>query len=174
MPKNKKSQAAMDFKPKLIISSILMISSAFYIINIFFTIFFNSFFGIRLNMSQILSDKALDFSSVYSSCYVLSLFFTYIFMIAVFVLLVDKAKNILDFVLTNFFIHLILCTINSGFPSKFIWWIIQIIVLTLVTLISEFIALKIEQQEIKLDFSVSKKVKISDSFNNIINTDKQL
>ena len=79
----------------------------------------------------------------------------------------------MDFVLTNFFIHLILCTINSGFPSTFIWWVAQVIVLTLVTLISEFIALKIEQQEIKLDFSVSKKVKITDSANNI-NTDKQL
>ena len=94
-------------------------------------------------------------------------------MIAVFVLIVDKAKNILDFVLTNFFVHLILCTINSGFPSTLIWWVIQGIVITLVTLVSEFISLKIEQQEIKLDFSVSKKVKITDSANNI-NTDKQL
>ena len=172
MAKNRKSQN-LDFKPKIIISSILMISSAYYIINIFFTIFFNSFFGIKSNIQQIISDKALDFSSAYSSCYLLSLFFTYVFMIAVFVIIVDKDKNILDFVLTNFFIHLIICTINSGFPSKFIWWMIQGILLTLVTLISEFIALKIEQQEIKLDFSVSKKVKISDSINNI-NTDKQL
>ena len=173
MPKGKKSQALNDFKPKIIISSILMISSAYYIINILFTIFFNSFFGIRLHINQIISDKALDFSSVYGSCYLLSLFFTYVFMIAVFILIVDKARNILDFVLTNFFIHLIICTINSGFPSAFIWWVIQGIVLTLVTLISEFISLKIEQQEIKLDFSVSKKVKITDSINNI-NTDKQL
>jgi hypothetical protein len=51
--------------------------------------------------------------------------------------------------------------------------VIQGIVITLVTLVSEFISLKIEQQEIKLDFSVSKKVKITDSANNI-NTDKQL
>ena len=65
MPKIKKSQALTDFKPKIIISSILMISSAFYIINILFTIFFNSFFGIRLHISQIISDKALDFSSLY-------------------------------------------------------------------------------------------------------------
>ena len=173
MPKTKKSQAVNDFKPKIIISSILMISSAYYIINILFIIFFNSFFGIRLNIHQIISDKALDFSSVYGSCYLLSLFFTYVFMIAVFIFFVDKAKNILDFVLTNFFIHLILCTINSGFPSTFIWWVAQVIVLTLVTLISEFISLKIEQQEIKLDFSVAKKVKITDSANNI-NTDKQL
>ena len=173
MPKNRKSQAVNDFKPKIIISSILMISSAYYIINILFTIFFNSFFGIRLNIHQIISDKALDFSSVYGSCYLISLFFTYVFMIAVFILIVDKAKNILDFVLTNFFIHLILCTINSGFPSNFVWWVIQGIFLTLTTLISEFISLKIEQKEIKLDFSVSKKVKITDSANNI-NTDKQL
>ena len=33
MPKNKKSQALIEFKPKIIISSIFMISSAFYIIN---------------------------------------------------------------------------------------------------------------------------------------------
>ena len=173
MPKNKKSQALIEFKPKIIISSIFMISSAFYIINIFFTIFFNSFFGIRLHISQLISDKALDFSSSYGSAYLCSLFFTYVFMIAIFVFFVDKAKNILDFVLTNFFIHLILCTVNTGFPSKFMWWVIQSIILTLVTLVSEFISLKIEQKEIKLDFSVSKKVKISDSFNNI-NTDKQL
>ena len=173
MPKKKNSQSLNDFKPKIIISSILMISSAYYIINILFTIFFNSFFGIRLHIHQIISDKALDFSSTYGSCYILSLFFTYVFMVAVFIILVDKAKNILDFVLTNFFIHLILCTINSGFPSNFVWWIIQGVFLTLTTLISEFISLKIEQQEIKLDFSVSKKVKITDSANTI-NTDKQL
>jgi hypothetical protein len=165
MPKNKKSQVLIDFKPKIIISNILMISSAYYIINIFFTIFFNSFFGIRLHISQIISDKALDFSSSYGSAYLSSLFFTNVFMIAIFVFIVDKARNILDFVLTNFFIHLILCTVNSGFPSKFIWWVIQTIILTLVTLVSEFISLKIEQKEIKLDFSVSKKVKISDSLN---------
>ena len=173
MPKNKKSQALSEFKPKIIISSILMISSAYYIINILFTIFFDSFFGIRLDIHQIISDKALDFSSSYGSCYLCTIFFTNVFMIAVFVLIVDKAKNILDFVLTNFFIHLILCTINSGFPSTFLWWVVHGIVITLVTLISEFISLKIEQQEIKLDFSVSKKVKITDSINNI-NTDKQL
>ena len=81
MPKTKKSQALIEFKPKIIISSILMISSAFYIINIIFTIFFNSFFGIRLHISQIISDKALDFSSSYGSAYLCSLFFTYVFMI---------------------------------------------------------------------------------------------
>ena len=171
MPKNKQSQALSEFKPKIIISSILMISSAYYIIKIFFTILFNSFFGVRLNIHQIISDKALDFSSFYGSCYLCSLFFTNVFMIIVFVLIVDKAKNILDFVLTNFFIHLIICTIYSGFPYSFIWWVINGIMVTLVTLISEFISLKIEQQEIKLDFSVSKKVKITDSINNI-NTDK--
>ena len=74
MPKKKNSHALNDFKPKIIISNILMISSAFYIINILFTIFFNSFFGIRLNINQIISDEALDFSSVYGPSYVLSLF----------------------------------------------------------------------------------------------------
>ena len=173
MVKETKSRALNDFKPKIIISSILMITSAFYILNILFTIFFDYFFGCHLHINQILSDKSLDFSNKYGSCYLCSLFFTNVFMVVVFIVVVDKARNILDFVLTNFFIHIILCTINSGFPTAFIWWVFHGIIITLVTLISEFISLKIEQQEIKLDFNVSKKVKISDTLTNI-NNNKQL
>jgi hypothetical protein len=72
-------------------------------------------------------------------------------MIAVYILVVDKANKILDYVLTNFFLHLILTTLNSHFPSYLIWWIINGIFLSVVTLISEYIALRLDQREIKLD-----------------------
>ena len=173
MNKNKKGQSTTDFNPKIIISTILIICSAYYIINILFTIFFDSFFDLQLHINQIISEEVLDFSSSYGICYICSLFFTNVIMVFVLIFFVDKAKNILDFVLTNFFVHLILCTINSGFPSSFLWWLIQGVFITLVTIISEFILLKIEQKEIKLDFSVSKKVKIVDSIDNV-NSGKQL
>ena len=148
-----------DFNPILIISNIAILSSGFYIINIFFTLLFNSIFKTKLHINQILSDEAFDFSSKYGYCYMCSLFFTNLFMIILYVIVIDKAKKILDFVLTNFFIHLVISTIINGFPMKFTWWIINGLVITAVTLISEFISLKIEQKEIKLDFSIGRKTK---------------
>lgn len=151
-----------DFNPKFIISNICLIFSVHYIINIFFTIIFNSFFRTKLHINQILSDEAIDLSSKYGYCYLCSLFFTNLFMIISFVFIVDKAKKILDYVLTDFFFHLVLCTINCSFPSKFLWWIINLIYVFLITLISEYISLKIEQKEIKLDFSITNKTKRKD------------
>ena len=151
-----------DFNPKFIISNIILLFSTHYIINIFFTILFNSFFRTKLHINQIFSDEAIDLSSKYGYCYLCSLFFTNFFMIAGFVFIVDKAKKILDYVLTDFFIHLVLCTINCGFPSKFLWWVVNLTFVFLITIISEYISLKIEQKEIKLDFSITKKPKIKD------------
>ena len=98
---------------------------------------------------------------------------TYLFMIGVYVIVVEKARNILDFVLTTFFIHIILCCFISGFPNKFLWWFFHGILLTAVTLISEFIALKLEQQDIKIDIPLGKKVKVNDS-EMALNNEKQL
>jgi len=156
----KKNFQQIDFNPKLIISNIIILISIYYILQIFFTIFFDGFLGLNIHLSQILTDESLDFTSQYFNCFIYSLFFTYLFMIVCFAIVVEKAKKILDFVLTNFFLHLVVCTIYNGFPSKFLWWLINGIFITIVTLISEYITLKIEQKEIKLDLSIGKKDKI--------------
>lgn len=148
-----------DFNPTFIISNIIILSTLYYLLNIFFTILFNSFFKTKLHINQILSSSALDFSSKYGYNYLLSCFFTNTAMIFSYVFIIDKAKKILDYVLTNFFIHLILSTINDKFPSKFIWWFLHGVIITSVTLISEYISLKIEQKEIKLDFNIDRKDK---------------
>jgi hypothetical protein len=156
----KKNFQQIDFNPKLIISNIIILISIYYILQIFFTIFFDKFFGLNIHLDQILTDESLDFTSQYSSVFIYSLFFTYLLMIICFAIIVEKAKKILDFVLTNFFVHLVICTIYNGFPSKFLWWFINGVFITIVTLISEYITLKIEQKEIKLDLTIGQKAKI--------------
>ncbi len=140
-----------NFDPTLIISQIFLIFSLHNTILIFFSILFNSFLGNRLHIDQILSSESLDFQTNYGYCYLLSNFFTNLFMIVAYVKVVDKANKILDYVLTNFFIILILTTLNSHFPMNILWWIVNGVFLTAVTLVSEFISLKLEQKEIKLD-----------------------
>ena len=80
-----------DFNPILIISNIAILSSGYYIINIFFTILFNSIFNTKLHINQILSEEALDFSSKYGYSYLCSLFFTNLLMIFLYVVVIDKA-----------------------------------------------------------------------------------
>jgi hypothetical protein len=148
-----------NFDPTLIISQIFLIFSLYYLLLIFFTILFDTFFGLIIHIDQILSSESIDFQNKYGYCYLCSNFFTNLFMIGVYISVVDKANKILDYVLTNFFIHLILTTLNSHFPTYLLWWGINCLILTCVTLISEYIALKLDQREIKLDFKFSESTK---------------
>lgn len=157
MPKYKFQKS--DFNPVLICLNIVILSTGYYLTNIFFTILFNSIFKTKLHINQIISDEALDLSSKYGYSFLCSSFFTNMVMVVLFVVVVEKAKKILDYVLTNFFIHLVLCTVNSGFPFRFLWWTFNGLIITIVTLLSEYITLKIEQKEIKLDFSLGKSKK---------------
>ena len=143
-----------NFDPTLIISQIFLIFSLNYTLSIFFTILFNTLLGLRLHIDQILSADSVDFESNYGYAFLCSNFFTNLFMIAGYILVVDKANKILDYVLTNFFIHLILTTLNSHFPKSFLWWVLNGAFITCLTLISEYIALRLDQREIKLDLKL--------------------
>jgi hypothetical protein len=70
-------------------------------------------------------------------------FATNILMIFVFVFVIDKANKILDYALTTFLFHIILTTLNLSFPINLLWWIINGILLTVATLVSEYISLKL-------------------------------
>jgi len=143
-----------NFDPVLIISQIFLILSLYYIIQIFFTFLFNTIFGLKLHIDQILAAEVLDFSTPYGFAYLCTSFFTYLFMCVLYIVIVDKANKILDYVLTNFLFHLIMTTLNSHFPFNFLWWMTHSIFLILTTLISEFISLKLDQRGIKLNFNL--------------------
>ena len=143
-----------NFDPILIISQIFLIFSMYHTTQIFFTFLFNTLFGLKLHIDQILSSEALDFSTSYGIAYLCSSFFTYLFMCVILIVIVDKANKILDYTLTNFLFHLILTTLNSHFPRSFMWGSMHICFLIIVTLISEFVSLKLDQRGIKLNFNL--------------------
>ncbi|UMM12635.1 hypothetical protein L5515_001312 [Caenorhabditis briggsae] len=66
--------------------------------------------------------------------------------------LVQRAKQCLDFACTVHFFHLICVTIyNRTLPTQFTWWILQVISTTVCTVLGEYLCMKIESQEIKLE-----------------------
>lgn len=155
MPKTQKNQ---NFDPLLIITQIILIFSIHSVLLTIFTLTFNTFFGLKLHIDQIYSPESMDFQSSYGYCAFCSLFFTNVLMIGVYISIVDKANKILDYVLTNFFIHLILTTLNSHFPFNFAWWFINGLFVTITTLISEYISLRSSQKNWQLSTMLNMKV----------------
>ncbi len=149
-----------NFDPLLIVSQISLIFSLFYVLHIFFTILFNNFFGLKMHIYQILSSDVLDFESSYGLAYMSTLFFTYLFMTATYIVVVDRANKILDYILTNFLIHLILTTLTSHFPLYLFWWLLHGVYIIVVTLVSEYVSLRLDQRGIKLNFNLEAEKKI--------------
>jgi hypothetical protein len=69
--------------------------------------------------------------------------------------IVEKAKKCLDFTITVFVVHLFFMCPMYGVPSlsPLSWWCIHIALITVATLISEAVCMKLESQEIKLSIN---------------------
>ncbi|CAI2303052.1 unnamed protein product [Caenorhabditis sp. 36 PRJEB53466] len=66
--------------------------------------------------------------------------------------LVQRAKQCLDFVCTVHFFHLLFVIIyNRSLPTQFTWWILQVISATVCTVLAEYLCMRLESQEIKLE-----------------------
>ena len=69
------------------------------------------------------------------------------------VVIVERSIKVLDYILTVFFYHFILCWWLYGFPNNLSWYVANLIIFTWLILASEQAWLKQELQEIILDTS---------------------
>lgn len=65
-------------------------------------------------------------------------------------IIVEKSKKCLDFSVTLFLIHIVLCSIYGGFPSTWDWWIIHILGMICMTVLGEYFCSKRELSDIPL------------------------
>ncbi len=66
-------------------------------------------------------------------------------------LIVEKSKKCLDFSVTLFVIHVVLCSIYSrGFPSSWDWWIINVMGMITMVVLGEYFCSKRELSDIPL------------------------
>ena len=137
-----------SFFPILIISNMVIILSLNFITRFILINILNKIIGLIFHEDQIFGFNQFDFTSSYTSCAILSLIIESVIMIGVYVVIVEKANKLLDYSLSNELFNIILISIFSGFPNTFYFWIISAIKVTLITVIAEFITLKIEQKEI--------------------------
>jgi protein SYS1 len=147
------------FDPKYIISQILLLQSLFYSIQFSLSALISNVFGVRSNLDQIFGIKVLDIQDSYSLVYILSNLLSTPFIVGSVVFIVERTSKCLDFTGTIYVIHLLVVYLYSGIPLSMIWWGLNLGVLFVSVLLSEYICLKIEQKEIYLNFAKNKEDK---------------
>lgn len=113
------------------------------------------FAGHRPHLAQIFSQHSFDTDLKYGYCTVFANVLNIIFWVVANACIVEKAKKCLDFTITVFVVHLFVMCPMYGIPSfsPLSWWCIHIALITVSTLISEAVCMKLESQEIKLSIN---------------------
>lgn len=140
-----------NFHPILILSNIGLLVSFQFIIRYIIVQVINRLFNINFHNDQIIGSSQFGFDSIYTYSAIISSCFESIIMIFSFVFIVEKANRILDYVMTNLVFELIIIWVFTGFPGSFSFWVFSTIRISVVTLIAEYISLKIEQKEISIN-----------------------
>ena len=112
-------------------------------------------FGLRPHIGQLFNPSSISLSFELSYCVptLLANFLNIPLQVLALAHIVEKANKCLDFAVTIFFWHMLTIWIVQGkFPSLFSWWLWQAAIITVTVLSSEYVCLKLETAEIKLDF----------------------
>ena len=149
------------FDPKYIVSQILLLQAMFYLIHFTLTGFLNHVFGLANHLDQIFSSSVLINQDSYGLVFILSSLLSIPLLVCAIVYIVERTSKCLDFTGTIYFFHLIFVSYFSSVPTNLAWWGVNGGSLILVILLSEYICMKIERQEISLNFPY-KKEKIED------------
>ena len=139
----------------LIVFQIVLMQSWYYLFQIVLTYIITSLFGVYTHTGQIWSREIFTFPSEsnYSWIALLSNSINWFIVAAWATAIVGKAREVLDFVATIYFFHFFFSWILYGFPYYVSWIVFNAIFWAGTTLVAEQVCMKIEMQEIKLDFS---------------------
>ena len=139
-----------DFNPVFILTQIACLVSVWYSSQSIILVLFNNLFGLPTHLSQLFSATALDMQDGYSFVCLLTTVVSAGVLTAALVVVVERANKCLDFASTVYFVHFVAVWMYDGFPGMVYWWGVNAVVMVVVILVSEFLCMKIEQQQISL------------------------
>ncbi|XP_019855933.1 PREDICTED: protein SYS1 homolog [Amphimedon queenslandica] len=140
---------AKVFDPLLIMAQIIALQVFFYMSLGLWIIFADVIAKITPSFSQIFSYKEFKFPN--RGWFVMGATTLNPFTCALFLWwLVGRAKQCLDFSATVYFIHFIFCCCFGGFPLSLAWWLTNIVSLTIMTVISEWLSWRSDMRAITI------------------------
>ncbi|KAI8079815.1 integral membrane protein S linking to the trans Golgi network-domain-containing protein [Halteromyces radiatus] len=151
---------AMDFvthavvttwDPILIISQIVSLQALYYIILSLLLWITLSLSGMPMTLDALFQTTTLQTDNVFGWTLGLVVMVNAVATIPVVVVIVQRARQVLDFVLTLHGIHVFGCWIHSHrFPSTLAWWLVQLVAVIVMTLGGEWACMRYEMKPILL------------------------
>jgi hypothetical protein len=147
------ARGSSNFNPQLIISQIVCLQCYYYIaLGLIFQCNYILFGLGSITLDRLFTDTYLniwsaagwvDNGAVLSASIVGAILLT---------IIVEKSKKCLDFSITLFVLHLVVCTVYTGgnVPSTWDWWIIHFIGMIIMVLFGEYLCSKKELSDIPL------------------------
>eukprot|EP01116_Phalansterium_solitarium_P013888 TRINITY_DN3133_c0_g1_i1.p2 TRINITY_DN3133_c0_g1~~TRINITY_DN3133_c0_g1_i1.p2 ORF type:complete len:150 (-),score=18.75 TRINITY_DN3133_c0_g1_i1:518-946(-) len=106
--------------------------------------------GQALSLDQLFSSDGLDLRGQYGWVVCSAYLMASLSCAGFLVLIVERAKKCLDFAVTTFFVHLLLCCLWAGFPKSWIWWGINVLAVVVTAVVGEYFCMRRQLHEIPL------------------------
>ncbi|OAD70628.1 hypothetical protein PHYBLDRAFT_94293, partial [Phycomyces blakesleeanus NRRL 1555(-)] len=137
--------------PLLIIAQIISLQSLSYLLVSLALIIALALTGSEITLDAILSDQEIRMDAVSGWTLALVWFLHAFLAIPLLVLIVQRAKLILDFVLTMHGIHLVAVWIyRKQLPTGGVWWLLQLVHALIMTLGGEWACMRREMEPIMM------------------------
>ena len=141
---------ANRFHPKLIFAQIVALQSIHYLVlSILFQIS-HSITGASITIDRIFTANYLQLWTKEGWIDNTAILISSVVGAVLLALIVEKSKKCLDFSITLFSVHFVICTLYGGFPASWDWWIIHIVGLIVMVLLGEYFCSRVELRDIPL------------------------
>jgi protein SYS1 len=138
------------FDPKLIVGQIFVLQTLFYMVEGLLLFIFYILFGSNITLDSIFYYKFITISNTRGWSNIFIMLLSSGFLAYSLIHVVERAKKCLDFSFTLFFLHFLFCWVYGGFPGSFVWWVVNISCLVLMTVCGEQLCMREEQKDIQL------------------------
>eukprot|EP00899_Mesostigma_viride_P008036 jgi/Mesvir1/17233/Mv07646-RA.1 len=141
---------ASVWDPLLIIAQIVCLQCLHYLsLGVLLFLFIGSRVP-ALTTTYIFDWHTVNVSTFTGWCIILSCMCNALVGAAFLCILVERAKKCLDFTATLYILHLLFCTLHTGLPTGFEWWLVHILGLATMAVIGEWLCLRRELREIPI------------------------
>lgn len=138
------------FEPRFIFSQIVAMQCFHYVILGFLFQVNYVIFGTSITLDRVFSDKYLRIWTLVGWADTFAVLLASLVGSVLLAVIVEKSKKCLDFSVTLFMIHFILCTFYNGLPSTWDWYIAHILGTILMVLFGEYLCSRRELDDIPL------------------------
>ncbi|XP_065064433.1 protein SYS1 homolog [Rhopilema esculentum] len=136
--------------PWLIISQIIAVQFTFYFCLGVWMFSIDKMSGRIVDVNQIFDGKTHSFSSLDGRVVLIVFGLNSLTNSVALWFIVQRAKQCLDFAFTAHFIHFLICWTVIGFPKNWVWWLINVVCITLTSVIGEYLCMRYEMKAIPI------------------------